>query len=646
VLQGFKQILTVSTQNEILPLLLPNLVKQPQSVFHAQALGALSASFGIGFHRFLSSVISVLLDGMASDDRVHAEKIGEAAEKVVMNIMQDSVHTLIDTISGRMSEQARFKLAGAQLLQSFVSKTDRNFESHVPMILQALLPLWAEADELILQTAWNGVDQMMSRLTEETQANNISFVRTLLNDVATDRRTGQRLQTLPGLCLKKGLQPLLPMFQYGLMHGTNASIRAESAAGIGDLVSLSTTASLSPFVIKMTGPLIRIIGDRFPESVKAAILNTLKLLLAKGGPMLKPFVPQLQTTFIKALNDPSATVRSRAAAALSDLLVESKRVTPVLNDITTSIRSPETPVPVQASLIHALVMILRNEQVGPKIENEQISKLQALANELLDNGNDTIRQASGHLLAVIASLATDDNTFRSIVTNDVLTRAEDSWRVAAGSLRALYYIMSICPQRVDSNNLRQAVIDYVVKQLSQENLSVLLDGLLTAGILLRHAGENNYQNDAVEIATTLAPLLNDEVGQIRETAAQAVQHFGETVQEPNVVVLDLLIPNLLNRSSDLNILAKKASQNALYFLLQYHNGIERGDKVTSAFANKLSKKNPTASQALEQYVKRTISRLTVKPLTAAAEEDTAVVTSTAENEEDDEEPEPLVTGDD
>jgi hypothetical protein len=206
--------------------------------------------------------------------------------------------------------------------------------------------------------------------------------------------------------------------------------------------------------------------------------------------------------------------------------------------------------------------------------------------------------------------------------------------------------MSICPQRVDSNNLRQAVIDYVVKQLSQENLSVLLDGLLTAGILLRHAGENNYQNDAVEIATTLAPLLNDEVGQIRETAAQAVQHFGETVQEPNVVVLDLLIPNLLNRSSDLNILAKKASQNALYFLLQYHNGIERGDKVTSAFANKLSKKNPTASQALEQYVKRTISRLTVKPLTAAAEEDTAVVTSTAENEEDDEEPEPLVTGDD
>ena len=52
-----------------------------------------------------------------------------------------------------------------------------------------------------------------------------------------------------------------------------------------------------------TGPLIRIIGDRFPWEIKAAILKTLGLLIRKAGPRLKPFVPQLQTTFLKCLPD-------------------------------------------------------------------------------------------------------------------------------------------------------------------------------------------------------------------------------------------------------------------------------------------------------------------------------------------------------
>ena len=51
------------------------------------------------------------------------------------------------------------------------------------------------------------------------------------------------------------------------------------------------------------GPLIRIIGDRFAWQVKAAILHTLGLLIGKAGPGLKPFVPQLQTTFLKCLSD-------------------------------------------------------------------------------------------------------------------------------------------------------------------------------------------------------------------------------------------------------------------------------------------------------------------------------------------------------
>jgi hypothetical protein len=88
------------------------------------------------------------------------------------------------------------------------------------------------------------------------------------------------------------------------LQGSSAEVREAAAEGLGELVSLTTEEGLKPFTVAITGPLIRIIGDRFPGTIKAAILVTLGLLIEKAGPGLKPFVPQLQTTFLKCLNDP------------------------------------------------------------------------------------------------------------------------------------------------------------------------------------------------------------------------------------------------------------------------------------------------------------------------------------------------------
>ena len=65
---------------------------------------------------------------------------------------------------------------------------------------------------------------------------------------------------------------------------------------------------------------------------------TVYLLSVQVGMMLKPFLPQLQTTFVKALNDPNRSVRLKAAAALGNLIVIHVRVDPLFTELFTGVK--------------------------------------------------------------------------------------------------------------------------------------------------------------------------------------------------------------------------------------------------------------------------------------------------------------------
>jgi vesicle coat complex subunit len=56
---------------------------------------------------------------------------------------------------------------------------------------------------------------------------------------------------------------------------------------------------------------------------------------------MKPFLPQLQTTFIKALHDPTALVRNNAALALGKLMALTVRVDPLLNELLAGVSATE-----------------------------------------------------------------------------------------------------------------------------------------------------------------------------------------------------------------------------------------------------------------------------------------------------------------
>lgn len=73
---------------------------------------------------------------------------------------------------------------------------------------------------------------------------------------------------------------ILPVLREGVLTGSPEQ-KEEAAKALGGVIKLTSPEALRPSVVNITGPLIRILGDRFTWTVKTALLETLTLLLAK-----------------------------------------------------------------------------------------------------------------------------------------------------------------------------------------------------------------------------------------------------------------------------------------------------------------------------------------------------------------------------
>lgn len=80
--------------------------------------------------------------------------------------------------------------------------------------------------------------------------------------------------------LLQGVTSILPILREGVLTGSPEQ-KEEAAKALGLVIKLTSAEALKPSVVNITGPLIRILGDRFSWNVKVALLDTLSLLLSK-----------------------------------------------------------------------------------------------------------------------------------------------------------------------------------------------------------------------------------------------------------------------------------------------------------------------------------------------------------------------------
>ncbi|KAG6736243.1 hypothetical protein POTOM_061029 [Populus tomentosa] len=183
----------------------------------------------------------------------------------------------------------------------------------------------------------------------------------------------------------------------GLTSGF-AELREQAALGLGELIEVTSEKALKDFVIPITGPLIRIIGDRFPWQVKSAILSTLSILIGKGGMSLRPFLPQLQTTFIKCLQDSTRTVRTSAAFALGKLSALSTRVDPLVSDLLSSLQVWHQMLVFGEAILTALKGVLKH--AGKSVSDPVRVRVFSQLKDLIHHDDDQVRISAASILGI------------------------------------------------------------------------------------------------------------------------------------------------------------------------------------------------------------------------------------------------------
>ncbi|KAI8916484.1 armadillo-type protein [Powellomyces hirtus] len=610
-LEALKEIMAVRS-NVVFPVLIPTLISRPMTAFNAQALASLITVAGPALNRRLEAIFPALMDAIEEGDPA-AEEINETIKVLLLNVEgDDGVHTIMtlltDAIENGGTEK---KVVGCRCLQVFCENNKEDLESdYIGDWIEVLVGLLRGRDAEVVKSAWLALDALVKRIPKDDMERYVLTLRRALRDTEEGM---DESETLEGLSIPKGISPILPIFLQGLMYGS-ADCREQSALGLGDLVRRTTPEALKPYVTQITGPLIRVIGDRFPSGVKSSILMSLGHLLDRVAPMLKPFLPQLQRTFVKCLSEPSGMVRDRAARCLAALIPLQTRLDPLIVELAQGLRQAEDSG-VRAAMWEAVYGLVKGVG-GPGRDLNETSKkaIETLVTEGLSGSgehDDGVRAGAAKVFGAYCKYVSADQSRPIIVSQILEAKGSPDWWRLAGAMMALHNTMNDAPTIIHELGLSKEVAQLVADALRHEKPQVVEEAVTAAGRLLALPA---YIDAGV--AEQLIPALVDvlpagtasnEARREAEVVIKSVAKNSHSTLEPH---LPTVVPALMLCVRDRNTPVKLAAERTLLHVFQINKPNASGAQVLQTYLGGLS--DAATARNIGDYARRVLSKLSAE----------------------------------
>ncbi|CAN6460506.1 unnamed protein product [Victoria cruziana] len=590
-LDGLKQILSVRT-TAVLPHILPKLVQVPLSAFNAHAIGALAEVAGPGLNCHLGSIIPALLSGMGSDDEDTQTLAKKAGETVALVIDEEGIDPLISELLKALGDsQAYMRTSAVYLIGYFFKNSDLYLVDEAPNMISTLIVMLTDTDSATVVAAWEALGKVVASVPKEVLPSYIKLVRDAVStarDKERRKRKGAPI-VIPGFCIPKALQPLLPIFLQGLISGS-AELREQAAEGLGELIDVTGEKALKEFVVPITGPLIRIIGDRFPWQVKSAILSTLCIIISKGGVALKPFLPQLQTTFIKCLQDSARTVRSSAALALGKLSALSTRVDPLVGDLLSLLQASDGGT--REAVLVALKGVVKH--AGKIVSSPVRSRALTLLKDLIQLEDDHIRSSAGSVLGTLSQYM-DEGEMLDLAQTLSTMGLSQSWFVRHGSILTYSSIFLHKPSILCTSTAYPVSVSRLKDALEDDKFPIRETANRALGRLLVYhvRGEAPSAHGPSELIPCLVSTLRDDSSEVRRRALSGFKAIAKANPSALFPFLTILGPALAECLKDGNTPVRLAAERCSLYCFQLTKGpehVQASQKyITGLDARRISK---------------------------------------------------------
>lgn len=579
----------------VLPYLVPKLIAKP---VNTRALASLAPVAGEALHRHLSRILPAILQALAAAHGTPEEaEQQEFATTVVLSVSDNEdedgaadaigISTVMDELfAGCKAKHIELRRAAVTLLHAFCAESKADYSQYVPQLIRTLILMFTEEDPIVLSQAWNALSAVTKTLDANDQMAHVSDVRQAVRFAVSDM--GKTDGLMPGFCLAKGIAPVLPIFRESILNGA-PELKESAATGLGEVIKVTSAAALKPSVVHITGPLIRILGDRFSHGVKTAVLDTLAVLLAKAKDMLKPFFPQLQTTFMKALNDANRNVRLKAGIALGHLITIHMRPDPLFNEIYNGIKGAD-----DASTRDTYIQALRGcvEPSGDRMSPPVRKQILALLTSYLGHQDDSSRIGASGCLGCLAKFLPEDELSALVEEHMQSDDVSVDWTLRHGRSTLVFVALKATAERLWVEGWSRKLEGVLRSFLNADRIPIAENAVRAIGYLFEFLIRESKELPA-DLASPFAKMMNHSSNDVKLLVTAMSTHLcksapvaaGEVLPAPDF--LRVLVPMLVNGTKEKNSAVKSSSETALVAVMAMRHGGEGQKKCLAVRIRKM-----------------------------------------------------------
>ncbi|XP_018524768.1 eIF-2-alpha kinase activator GCN1 [Lates calcarifer] len=575
-LDGLKQVMAVKSRS-VLPYLVPKLTAPP---VNTRVLAFLSAVAGDALTRHLGVILPALLSSLKGKLGTEDEAQELCSCQTVILSVEDEVGQRIiieDLLEATRGADPGLRQAAVTILNAYFARTRLDYSTHTRTLLSGLIRLLNDSNPEVLSQSWDTINSITKKLDASSQLALIDDLHRDIRSAAADVKG----QHLPGFCLpKKGVTCILPVLREGVLTGSPEQ-KEEAAKALGGVIKLTSPEALRPSVVNITGPLIRILGDRFAWTVKTALLETLTLLLAKVGIALKPFLPQLQTTFLKALQDSSRAVRLRAAEALGQLVSIHTKVDPLFTEQLSAIRNAEDSG-VRETMLQALRFVIQG--AGSKVDPTIRKNITTTLLGMLGHDEDATRMASAGCVGELCAFLSEEE-LKSVLLQHILADVSGvDWMVRHGRSLALAIAVKSAPEKLCGKDYCNTVTETILTNATADRIPIATSGIRAMGYLMRHhLRTEGGSSISQRIITQLVKCLQNQSSDIRLVSERVLWWVFKEPTTPSMEasLIKPLLKSLLDNTKDKNTSVRAQSEHTIVNLLQLRQGEETMQTITA-----------------------------------------------------------------